>query len=74
MQTELPPNVISGIGMPILAAKSSHEDEDEMGSLVDVIVQSWMAMERDERVVVRTCATGDDLETVSGDSAAAAED
>ena len=50
--------------MPTLEASSSHEDDDEIGSLVDVIVQLWMAMERDDRVVVITWATGEDLDSI----------
>ena len=39
-----------------------------MGSLVDVMVQSWMVMDRDDRVVVRTWGTGTDLLRTSGGS------
>lgn len=48
-------------------ANSSHEDEDEIGNLVEVTVQLLMAIEREERVVVKTWATGDDLEMISGE-------
>jgi len=59
--------------MPTLEASSSHEDEDEIGSLVDVIVQLWMAMERDDRVVVMTWATGEDFDSIWGGSVDVAE-
>lgn len=41
-----------------------------MGSLVDVIVQLWRVIERDERVVARTWGIGTDLARISGGSVA----
>ena len=52
MQTEFLPNVISGTGIPSLAANSSQSVEEHMGSLVDVTVHPASEIEREERVVV----------------------
>jgi hypothetical protein len=52
MQTEFLPKVISGTGIPSLAANSSQSVEEHMGSLVDVTVHPASEIEREERVVV----------------------
>ena len=52
IQTEFLPNVISGTGIPSLAANSSQSDEEHIGSFVDVTVHPATEIEREDRLVV----------------------
>jgi hypothetical protein len=52
MQTEFLPNVISGTGIPSLAANSSQSAEEDIGSLVDVTVHPESDIERVDPVVL----------------------
>jgi hypothetical protein len=49
---ELLPNVISGTGMPNLAANTSQSEEEQIGSLVEVIVHPARLIDREACVVV----------------------
>lgn len=52
MQTEFLPNVISGTGIPSLAANSSQSAEEDIGNLVDVTVHPESDTERVDPVVL----------------------
>jgi hypothetical protein len=58
IQTEFLAKSISGIGMPMEEANSSHSEEEQIGSLVEVTFHPAREMERDEWVVVKVWSTG----------------